>query len=62
MEMIKETPDVEDYEILTVFVGKDVSEARRAEVTERLEEEFSDFEVTVYEGGQEVYDYLVALE
>lgn len=62
IEMIKETPDVEDYEILTVFVGKDVSEARRAEVTERLEEEFSDFEVTVYEGGQEVYDYLVALE
>ena len=62
LEMIKETPDVEDMEILTVFVGKDVDEQRRADITERLEEEFPEFEVTVYEGGQEVYDYLVALE
>ena len=62
VEMIKETPDVDEYEILTVFVGQDIDEEKRAEITERLEEEFPEFEVTVYEGGQEVYDYLVALE
>ena len=62
VEMIKETPNVDEYEILTVFVGKDVDEEKRAEITERLEDEFPEFEVTVYEGGQEVYDYLVALE
>ena len=43
-------------------VGKGVSEERRAELTERLEEDYSDLELTVYEGGQEVYDYLVSLE
>ena len=62
ISMIKETPDAEDFEILTVFVGKDVEAERRAEITEILEEEFPDFEVTVYEGGQDIYDYLIALE
>ena len=61
-EMIREAPDAEDMEILTVFVGKEVSEDRRIQLTERLEEEFPELDITVYEGGQEVYDYLVALE
>lgn len=60
--MLTDSPDVEDYEILTLFVGKDVSDERRAEITDRLEEEFPDLELTVYEGAQEVYDYLIALE
>lgn len=54
--------DLDEYAILTLFVGKGVSEERRAELTERLEEDYSDLELTVYEGGQEVYDYLVSLE
>ena len=62
VEMIKETPELDELEILTVFVGKDIDDERRAEITERLEEEFPELEVTVYEGGQDVYDYLVALE
>jgi dihydroxyacetone kinase-like predicted kinase len=62
IEMIKGTPDLDELEILTVFVGKNIDEQTRAEITERLEEEFEDLEVTVYEGGQDVYDYLIALE
>jgi dihydroxyacetone kinase-like predicted kinase len=61
-ELLSNSVDIDEYEILTVFVGKEVSEERRAEITEGLEEEFPDLEITVYEGGQEVYDYLVALE
>ena len=57
-ELLLDSVDTDEYEILTVFVGKEVSEERRAEITERLEEEFPDLELTVYEGGQEVYDYL----
>lgn len=60
--MLSESVDTDDYEILTLFVGKDVTEERRAEITERLEDEFPELELTVYKGGQEVYDYLVALE
>ncbi len=57
-----ETADTDLCEIITLFVGKDVEADRRAELTERLEEQYPDCEITVYEGGQEVYDYLVAIE
>mgnify|MGYP002519795102 CR=1 FL=1 len=35
---------------------------KRAELTEKLKELYDEYEITVYEGGQEVYDYLVAVE
>ena len=54
--------DMDDYEIVTIFVGKNVSDERRIELTERIEDEYPDCEVTVYEGGQEVYNYMVAIE
>ena len=61
MEMLKES-DVDFCEILTLFVGKDVSADRRVSITEMIEEKYPDLELTVYEGGQEVYDYLLAVE
>lgn len=61
MDMIA-TVDADDYEILTLFVGNGVDAERRCCLVERIEEEYPDFEITVYEGGQEVYDYLLALE
>ncbi|MBQ7363377.1 MAG: DAK2 domain-containing protein [Clostridia bacterium] len=61
LEMLK-TVDMDDYEIITLFVGKGISEDTRVELTEKIEEEYPDCEVIVYEGGQEVYDYLVAIE
>lgn len=61
MAMLAES-DVDFCEIVTLFVGKDVDADRRVSLTERIEAEYPDLELTVYEGGQEVYDYLVALE
>lgn len=54
--------DVDLCEVLTLFVGQDVDEDSRASITERLEEEYPDLEITVYNGGQQVYDYLIAVE
>lgn len=54
--------DMDEYEIVSLFVGKDVSHQRRVELTEQIEEAFPDVELTVYEGGQELYDYLIAIE
>ena len=48
--------------MITVFVGIDVSENVRAEITETLEDKYPDHEIIVYEGGQEIYSYLVAIE
>ena len=57
-----EASDIDLCEIITIFVGASVSAEKRAEVTERLKEIYDEFEITVYEGGQEIYDYLVAVE
>jgi len=57
-----ETVDMDDYEIITLFTGKGVSEEERVDVTEQIEEAYPDCAVEVYEGGQDVYDYLIAIE
>lgn len=56
------TLDMDEYEIITLFVGESVTEDERAALTERLEEEYPDCSLEVYIGGQKVYDYLVAIE
>ncbi len=57
-----EGADTDLAEIITLFVGKGVSEEKRAELTEQLKEIYDECEIVVYEGGQDVYDYLVAVE
>ena len=54
--------DTDLCEIITVFTGKSVGEEQRISLTSRIETEYPDCEVTFYEGGQEVYDYMLALE
>ena len=54
--------NMDDYELITLFVGRDVSDEKRAEFTEILEKKYPDCRLTVYVGGQDVYDYLVAVE
>ena len=61
MEML-ESSDADLCEIVTVFVGKGVSAERRVSLTDRIKENYPDLEPIVYEGGQDVYDYLIAIE
>lgn len=61
MAMLAEI-DMDEYEIVTLFVGKDVSDERRASLTEKIEDTYPDVAVDTYEGGQELYDYLIAIE
>lgn len=62
VEAMLESIDMDDYELITLFVGKSVTADKRVELTERLEERYPECELTVYEGGQDVYDYLIAVE
>lgn len=57
-----ETVDTDLSEIITLFAGSDVAEEQRVELTERLEELYPELEINVYNGGQGVYDYYLALE
>ncbi len=54
--------DTDLCEIITLFTGKNVSAEKRAALTEEIEELYPDCELSVYEGGQEVYDYMIAIE
>ncbi len=54
--------DTDLAEIITLFVGKAVDAETRVALTEELEDTYPDCEITVYEGGQDVYDYLIAIE
>ena len=57
-----ENTDTNLCEIITLFVGANVSAEKRIELTERLNEIYDEYEIVIYEGGQDVYDYLVAVE
>ena len=54
--------DTDLAEIITLFVGNAVGTENRVALVEELEDAYPDCEITVYEGGQDVYDYLIAIE
>ena len=62
IQMINAIEDVEDREILTLFVGEGVTEEERTAMTEAIEEAFEDLSVDVFVGDQQVYRYLIAVE
>ncbi len=52
----------EDHEIITLYYGNDLPEARAQEFAERVRSEHPDCEVDVYFGGQPLYYYIISLE
>lgn len=61
-DMINRIEDIDCRELVTLFVGGGVSDARRVNLTENLQERFEDLSFDVYIGGQEIYDYIIAVE
>lgn len=62
ISLLEGIDNIDDYEIITLFAGKDVTADERAELTEKIEELYSDHELVVYDGAQEIYSYFVAVE
>lgn len=56
------TLDMDDYEIITLFVGESVDSDTRVKLTGILEEKYDTCEIEVYESGHAVYDYMIAVE
>ena len=54
--------DMDEYEIITLFVGKSVSEEKRAELTGIIGERYEDHVLDVYVSGHEIYDYMLSVE
>lgn len=61
-DLLSKVDDLDERELVTLFVGAGVSDDERTELTEALEEEFCEIEFEVYIGDQEIYDYLIAIE
>ena len=54
--------EMDEYEIMTIFYGKDVDEETVTELSHKLEEKYEDIEISVYEGGQAHYPFYISLE
>lgn len=52
----------DDGEILTIYYGEGVSSAAAQELAARVSDAYPQCEVEVYEGGQPLYYYIVAVE
>lgn len=54
--------DLPDMEIVTLYYGSDVSAADAERLTDQLQDEYSDLEFEVLEGGQPHYFYIISAE
>jgi len=61
VDTIKDMLD-DDSEIVTILIGEDGSTEQAEALTDYLEENYSEIEVEVHEGGQPVYHYLISVE
>ncbi len=59
---ILERFDLPDMEIVTLYYGADISAAEAEYLTDQLQEEYSDLEFEVLEGGQPHYFYIISAE
>ena len=54
--------DAVDVEIITMYLGADLTEAGAADVIDALQRAFADAEIEVVSGGQAHYDYIISVE
>ena len=52
----------DDSEILSIYYGEDVSEEEAEALKEKLEDQFPEFEIDLYSGGQPIYYYVMSIE
>jgi len=54
--------NLDEYEIMTIFYGKDVEEEMVSHLAETLKERYEDLEISIYDGGQAHYPFYISLE
>ena len=59
---VLESADMDLAEIITIFTGKDVTAENSARLVGIIEGKYGDCEVVTHDGGQEIYDYYIAVE
>lgn len=59
---LMEKIDMEEYEIMTLFYGNNVSKEQVNNVVAKLEDKYPDHEVEIQEGGQPHYQFIFSIE
>ncbi|MBO5713537.1 MAG: DAK2 domain-containing protein [Clostridia bacterium] len=62
IDALRKTDDIDEKELLTVFYGKKLAMNEKNRFRDAVEELFPDLELIEYEGGQDIYSFLVCLE
>lgn len=62
LEVLEGLDDMDEYEILTLYYGNNVTSEDAEELKRVIEEKYDDLEIEIYEGGQPHYHYLISLE
>ena len=62
LELLHNLPEIDEKQVLTVFVGKDVSDEELEAFQEAVEEELPLIETGFVPGGQEVYAFIFSVE
>lgn len=61
IQLIDELMD-EDTEIMTVFIGEDVSDKEETELKQHLEDKYDEIEIEYHRGDQPLYPYILMVE
>lgn len=60
--LIKGIPEIGMKEVLTIFQGKNVTEDELMELQDKVSADYPLMEIGIIPGGQDVYDYIMAIE
>lgn len=62
LNALSRVKDIEDKELLTVFFGADVTPQEKYGFEEEISKAYPDLEYCPYDGGQDVYSFLICIE
>ena len=62
VKQLLESANAGEKDIVTIIVGKDVSEEELAELTSFIEDNYSNLEIDTINGQQDVYSYIFSIE
>ena len=62
VNLVKKVKDIKEKQVLTIICGKNVNEEEQQKLLDTIQVKFPYLEVGTLDGGQDVYDFLFAIE
>lgn len=62
INLVKKVKNIKEKQVLTIICGKNVNEEEKQKLLDTIQVKFPYLEVGTLDGGQDVYDYLFAIE